>query len=172
MAHQIIFGGGFFWCMEAVFKAVPGVSVTSGYAGGHSSNPKYEDVCSGSTGHAEVVRISYDKGRVSLSQLLDLFFLSHDPTTGNRQGNDIGSQYRSIIIAGDDELREIKSYILKLEKKLGRKLTTELKRDGRFYPAEENHQDYYRKHPLHPYCMFVIRPKLKKAGKLQPILNV
>ena len=162
-------GGGCFWCLDAVFTDIKGVEqVLSGYSGGRSANPTYEDVCSGATGHAEVVQITFDPAIVPLRELLHVFFTLHDPTTKDRQGNDVGTQYRSIILyrdeaqkaAAEDAIREIDASGV-----WDAKAVTEVKPFEGFYRAEDYHQDYYRKNPLQPYCLFVIRPKVSKLRK-------
>ena len=162
------FGAGCFWCVEAVFERIPGViKVKPGYAGGHLKNPTYQQVASGDTGCAEVVQITYDPKRVSYPALLDVFFRSHDPTTLNRQGNDVGSQYRSVIFyTNDKEKQEALEVIRKLnEKDVQQKpIVTQLEPLDHFYPAENYHRNYYDKHPNAPYCTYVIRPKLKKLN--------
>jgi len=160
------FGGGCFWCIEAVFKRQVGVkSVTSGYAGGTKKNPTYEQVCTGRTGHAEVVQIEYDPRTISYEALLDLFWKAHNPTTPNRQGSDIGTQYRSIILYHTDEQKE---KALRSKEQASRMFSdpimTEIVPLGEFYRAEEYHQDYYEKNPYAGYCAVVIRPKLRKMG--------
>lgn len=157
-------GGGCFWCVEAVYERLPGVlSVTSGYAGGTTENPTYEDVCSGDTGHAEVVRIEFDPQKISYAKLIDLFWDAHDPTTLNRQGADSGTQYRSVILAENAAqaaaARESKA---RAQSKFSTPIVTEITTLEKFYPAELGHQDFYRQNPLHPYNMAVIRPKLRK----------
>jgi len=161
------FGGGCFWCLEAVFEKLPGVkSVVSGYAGGHKPNPTYKEVCSGLTGHAEVVQIEFDPGTISYEELLDVFWAAHDPTTLNRQGQDVGSQYRSIILYHDEHQRKAAAdSIDAISKRIGRRVTTELKPLTAFYPAEAYHQDYYRNNPGQTYCQIVIKPKLDKLQK-------
>ena len=166
MASQsITLGGGCFWCVEAVFKRTDGVlSVTSGYAGGTTSNPTYEEVCSGRTGHAEVVRVEFDPEVITLEEVLRLFFRAHDPTTRNRQGNDIGTQYRSIILCEDEEQRTVAERV-RSEVDGGRgRVVTEIEQLGEFYPAEPYHQDYYDTNPRAGYCRLVIAPKLGKLG--------
>lgn len=162
------FGGGCFWCVEAVFKRIEGVrSVTSGYAGGTKENPTYEEVCTGNTGHAEVVQIEYDTQKISYEGLLEIFWKSHDPTTPNRQGADMGIQYRSIILYHDDEQRMIAQASKGRTDALGEftnPIVTEIKPLGVFYPAEDYHQDYYDNNPQAGYCAIIIRPKLKKLG--------
>ena len=162
----IIIGGGCFWCLEAVFSEVPGVQdAVSGYAGGHVKNPAYREVCNGSTGHAEVIKIVYNTEKVSLDELLQVFFMIHDPTTPNRQGNDVGTQYRSIIFYNNEiEKDHIINYINGLEKskKFKDRIVTELKENETFYEAETYHQNYFRNNKDQPYCKFVIDPKLTK----------
>jgi peptide-methionine (S)-S-oxide reductase len=161
-------GGGCFWCLEAVFEHINGIiRVTSGYAGGHTENPGYSKVCSGKTGHAEVVRITYDPGIISFKDILILFFKAHDPTTLNRQGADVGTQYRSIILYHTEKQKEIaEKYITELKNSnlYTRDIVTEIKPLETFYPAEEYHQNYFKKHPEQAYCRIVIAPKLKKLG--------
>lgn len=161
-----ILGGGCFWCLEAVYESVPGVaSVESGYAGGSRDDPTYEEVCSGSTGHVEVVRIHFDPAKVSYAELLDLFWKIHDPTTLNRQGPDVGSQYRSVIFYVDEEQgRVAKASIAEAQTSLSAPIVTELEPAPRFWRAEDYHQDYFRKHPDAAYCRLVIAPKLAKAA--------
>lgn len=163
--ETVVFGGGCFWCTEAVFTLLKGVrSVKSGYAGGNTPNPTYESVSSGKTGHAEVLRIEYDPNEVSFRDLLSVFFASHDPTTPNRQGADVGSQYRSIILYTTPEQKEeAEQYIEELKKDL--KVVTELKPLTEFYPAEDYHQNFYATHEDYPYSQAVIKPKLKKLQK-------
>jgi peptide-methionine (S)-S-oxide reductase len=163
-------GGGCFWCTEAVFEALEGVkSVTSGYAGGRTENPSYEQITTGKTGHAEVIQIEYDPSVVSYAKLLDLFWKAHDPTTLNRQGADVGTQYRSIILTHSEEQRAIAEASKKAAAAAHRDpIVTEIVPLVRFYPAEDYHQDYFRKNPQAPYCSFVIKPKLKKLGMDKP----
>ncbi len=166
---SVAFGGGCFWCTEAVFLEIKGVlAVTPGYAGGETPNPTYESVSSGSTGHAEVIKIEYDPRVLSFKKLLDIFFASHDPTTLNRQGNDAGTQYRSIILYETESQRiEAEDYAAKLEKskKYEGTVVTEFKPLKKFYPAEEYHQKYYNRHPDEAYSQFVITPKVEKIRK-------
>lgn len=159
-------GGGCFWCIEAVFKRQPGVqSVTSGYAGGTTENPSYEQVCSGTTGHAEVVQIEHDPDVMSYEKLLELFFRAHDPTTPNRQGADVGTQYRSIILYHTAEQRTIAHAVRDaIDEQLDAPVVTDITGLDTFYPAEEYHQDYYDKNPSAGYCRVVISPKLRKLG--------
>lgn len=161
-----VFAGGCFWCTEAVFKRVAGVKeVIPGYTGGHVKNPAYREVCMGVTGHAEAVKILYDPGVVSYTNLLELFFATHDPTTPNRQGNDVGTQYRSgIFYVDDDQRAAAQNYIetLNNEKIYSKEIITEIVPLSVFYEAEQDHKDYYDLHSSQPYCQVIIRPKLKK----------
>jgi peptide-methionine (S)-S-oxide reductase len=161
------FGGGCFWCVDAVYQYVPGVlKITSGYAGGTVPNPTYDQVCTGRTGHAEVVQISYDPSKVTYEQLLDLFWKAHDPTTLNRQGADHGTQYRSIILTSStEEAAAAESSKKKAQVLFPDPIVTEIVPLTTFYPAEEYHQDYYQNNKdKNPYCRAVIAPKLKKLG--------
>ena len=169
--------GGCFWCLEAVFEQVRGVeSVTSGYAGGHVSNPTYEQVCMGITGHAEVTQVVFDPDEVSYRDLLEIFFSIHDPTTLNRQGPDIGTQYRSAIFFHDDGQKETaEALIAELNKAQiwDRSIVTEVEALTVFYPAEDYHREYYRRNSRQPYCQAIISPKVAKfrqrhADKLKP----
>ena len=169
MEAKAVFGGGCFWCTEAVFKMIRGVSaIRSGYAGGTALNPTYEAVCSGSTGHAEVIEVTYDPSIISYRELLTIFFASHDPTTLNRQGADVGTQYRSIILPSTDEEERIAREMItdiNISAKRGAPVVTEVKRLDVFYPAESYHQDYYARNPDNRYCELVINPKLEKVQK-------
>ncbi len=160
------FGGGCFWCIEAVFERLTGVqSVVAGYAGGTTLNPTYKQVCSGTTGHAEVAQISFDPAKISYRQLVDLFWDAHDPTTMNRQGADVGTQYRSVIFYHDEQQKSIAEQSKQeAQKNLTQPIVTEIQPLTKFYPAENYHQDYYRNNPQAPYCQFVIKPKLKKLS--------
>ena len=164
------FGAGCFWCTEAVFRELDGVvHVVSGYSGGHVENPTYEQVCAGSTGHAESVQIAYNPDRVSYSTLLEIFWKTHDPTTRNRQGNDIGSQYRSIVFYHDAEQKRLAElYRARLEEEhiWKRPIVTEIEPFTRFWPAESYHQDYYVNNPSNSYCLAVIEPKIEKFKKI------
>lgn len=164
------FGGGCFWCVEAVFEELNGItSVVSGYAGGHKENPTYKEVCDGTTGHAEVCQIQYDPKIVSYAELLEVFWKTHDPTTLNRQGNDVGTQYRSVIYYHNDEQKQLaEGYKKKLdeEKIWPNPIVTEIEPLPKFYPAENYHQDYYSENGNQPYCSFVITPKLEKFRKV------
>lgn len=160
------FGGGCFWCMEAAFEMIQGVKdVISGYMGGDMKNPTYEQVCGGGTGHAEIIEITYDSAVVSYRQLLEVFFTVHDPTQLNRQGNDIGTQYRSVIfVSTNEERKEAEQLISELESDqvFDTPIVTEVADMGPFYLAEAYHQDYYTKNPEQAYCQVVIAPKLAK----------
>lgn len=162
-----VLGGGCFWCLEAVFRRLDGVEeVTPGYAGGHLEDPSYRQVCSGTTGHAEVVRIRFDPDRVEYGTLLDLFFRVHDPTTPNRQGADVGPQYRSIILwSGADQRDEAQRAMeaLQAEGRFSSPIVTELVPLETFHPAEPEHHEYYDRNPGQGYCRIVIDPKLQKA---------
>jgi peptide-methionine (S)-S-oxide reductase len=157
-------GGGCFWCVEAVYQTLPGIlSVTSGYAGGQTENPTYEDICTGKTGHAEVVQIEYDPAKISYQRIIDLFWEAHDPTTLNRQGADAGTQYRSIILTSDDaQKKAAEESKARAQAKFKSPIVTEIVPLEKFYPAEDYHQDFYRENPMHPYNLAVTRPKLKK----------
>ena len=161
-----VFGAGCFWCVEAVFQRLEGVqSVVPGYAGGKTENPTYESVCSGSTGHAEVAEITFDPDVISYTQLLDMFWRSHDPTTLNRQGNDVGTQYRSVIYYLDDEQKnsaEKSKSAVEESNLLSDPIVTEIERLTTFYQAEDYHHNYYKLNPEQAYCRIVIEPKLKK----------
>ena len=165
MTETATFGGGCFWCVEAAFKELDGVeSVTSGYAGGHAEDPTYEAVCSGETGHAEVVRVAYDPDALGYDDLLEVFFAVHDPTQLNRQGPDVGTQYRSIVLYEDDDQRErADAYIDALDEEYDDDVVTELEPLETFYEAEEYHQDYFEKNPDDAYCNMHARPKVQKV---------
>ena len=164
--EKATFGSGCFWCTEAVFQDLEGVtSVVSGYSGGHIKNPAYREVCEGRTGHAEVVQITYDPEVVSYETLLEVFWKTHDPTTLNRQGNDVGTQYRSVIYYHDEEQRQLaEEYKQKLDASgaFAKPVVTEISPLDVFYPAEEYHQNYFKNNPSQGYCSFVIRPKVEK----------
>lgn len=167
--HIAVFGGGCFWCVEAVFKMIKGVStVLPGYAGGKTENPTYLEVSAGNTGHAEVIYVGYDPGQVSYKSLLTVFFASHDPTTLNRQGVDIGSQYRSVIFyTTPEQKKEAKNFIKEINNSSlqGKLVVTEISPLERFYEAENYHKDYFENHRQNPYCQIVINPKLEKIQK-------
>ncbi len=160
------FGGGCFWCLEAVYQEVAGIrEVVSGYAGGHTANPTYREICGGSTGHAEVVQITFDPEEITYRELLEIFFVIHDPTQRNRQGNDVGPQYRSIILYHDDEQKVEAQKVMDEVNTSGAyedSIVTELKPLESFYVAEDKHQDYYQNNAWQPYCQVVIKPKLRK----------
>jgi peptide-methionine (S)-S-oxide reductase len=172
--EEIYLGGGCFWCTEAVFQEVTGVTeVDSGYSGGSVENPSYEEVCSGRTGHAEVVRIRFDPDIITLREVLEIFFDTHDPTTLNRQGHDVGEQYRSVIFYVDNNQREVaQSMIRELteSKKFRKPIVTALEPFKNFYSSESYHKNYYRENEYAPYCTFVISPKLEKFRKSKPML--
>ncbi|GAB2973701.1 peptide-methionine (S)-S-oxide reductase MsrA [Mucilaginibacter puniceus] len=167
--QKITLGNGCFWCTEAIFQTVKGVkSVTSGYMGGDVANPTYEQVCTGKTGHAEVIQLEYDADELSLDELLLIFFKTHDATTLNRQGNDIGTQYRSAIFYHNDEQKQAaEAMIVKLtnEKVYDNPIVTEVTAATEFYPAEDYHQNYFAGNSTKSYCAFVIQPKLNKFAK-------
>jgi peptide-methionine (S)-S-oxide reductase len=159
-----ILGGGCFWCTEAVFERIDGVSeVISGYAGGKTINPTYKDICTGATGHAEVIKIIFDPNVISFKEILEVFAECHDPTTLNRQGADVGTQYRSTIMFLSEKQENVaKEWKQKLSEKWVDPIVTEIVPAPKFYPAEDYHQDYYTKNPNQGYCTVVIQPKLKK----------
>jgi peptide-methionine (S)-S-oxide reductase len=162
------FAGGCFWCIEEAFRQTPGVvKAVSGYTGGQKENPTYKEVCSGTTGHAEAVQVTYDPAKVAYEALLDLFWRVHDPTQLNRQGNDIGTQYRSAIFTHDEaqaKAAEASKAALNASGTLGKPVATVIEPAKVFYPAEAYHQEYYSNNRTQPYCEYVIRPKLKKLG--------
>jgi len=173
--ESAIIGGGCFWCVEAQYKMLKGVKkVVSGYAGGHVKNPTYKQICQGDTGHAEVIRVDYDPAEITFRDVIDLFWDAHDPTTLNRQGNDVGPQYRSIILVTSDEQKKISEESkVNAEKIIGKPIVTEIVPLEIFYPAEDYHQDYFTNNPYQGYCQAVVRPKvskfkekLKEKGKL------
>jgi peptide-methionine (S)-S-oxide reductase len=167
MTERATFGGGCFWCIEAAFEEVAGVeSVTSGYAGGHAEDPTYRQVCSGSTGHAEVVQLEYDPDVVRFEELLAVFFTVHDPTQLNRQGPDVGTQYRSIVLYHDDRQRELtEAYVEALAEEGGYDdpVVTEVEPLETFHRAGEKHQNYFEKNPNDAYCQMHARPKVEKV---------
>ena len=164
--QSVVLGGGCFWCLEAIYKRIPGViRVTSGYAGGHVENPTYEQVCEKNTGHAEVVRVDFDPFERKLEEILHVFWNSHDPTTPDRQGNDVGPQYRSILFYRNQEEKEIMvASREKAQKGYSRPIVTEIVPEKKFYPAEKVHHDFYDRNLNHPYCLMVIAPKISKVG--------
>jgi peptide-methionine (S)-S-oxide reductase len=168
--EKATFGDGCFWCADAVFRRLKGVqSVVSGYSGGYVKNPTYKQVSSGTTGHAEAVQITYDPKQITYADLLEVFWGTHDPTTLNRQGNDVGPQYRSVIFCHNDQQRQIAEHYkqkLTASKVFRDPIVTEIVPYREFYPAENYHQDYYDLNKRQPYCQAVIRPKLVKLAKL------
>jgi len=161
--QQAMLGGGCFWCVEAVFLQLKGVEkVVSGYAGGITQDPTYEQVCQGNTQHAEVILIDFDEQQINYTQLLNVFFTTHDPTTLNRQGNDIGTQYRSVIYYFDDEQKQQAEQVIQSLEDEGLNIVTELSPVPTFYPAEEYHQNFFARNPSQGYCNFSIPPKLSK----------
>jgi peptide-methionine (S)-S-oxide reductase len=161
-------GGGCFWCLEAVYQELKGVlQVESGYTGGQVPDPTYEQVCGGTTGHAEVVRVTFDRDVVSYRELLEIFFTIHDPTTLNRQGNDVGTQYRSVIYHhSPEQLDTARHVIAEMANVWDAPIVTEVSPAETYYKAEPYHQNYFRQHPLQGYCAFVVAPKLEKFRKI------
>lgn len=175
--EQATFGAGCFWCTEAVFQNLKGVSkVTSGYMGGHKENPTYNDICNGDTGHAEVIQVEFDQDEISFDELLLVFFKTHNPTTRNQQGNDIGTQYRSVIFYHSQEQRQQAQLMIdKLTREMvfDKPIVTEVSPVSEFYEAEDYHQNYFNQNADKPYCAFIIQPKLNKfieefRDKVQP----
>lgn len=168
--ETITLGAGCFWCVETIFQNLKGVEkVVSGYAGGQTKNPTYKEVCSGTTGHAEVAQISYDPAIVSLEEILEVFFQTHDPTQLNRQGNDVGTQYRSAIFYHSDSQKETSLRIIRELNQSGawsQPIVTEVSKFTIFYPAEDYHQNYFNLNGNQPYCQYVVRPKLEKFKKV------
>lgn len=165
MKETATFGGGCFWCLDAFFRRIKGVeSVQSGYAGGQVENPTYDHVCSGSTGHAEVIQLRFDTSVITFEEILEVFFVMHDPTTLNRQGPDIGEQYRSIIFYHDEKQREIATNIINnfAAKQWDKPIVTQLEPFRKFYPAEDYHQDFFNNNPTQGYCVMIIDPKIQK----------
>ena len=168
------FGGGCFWCTEAVYEQIRGVvSVMPGYAGGQTTKPSYEQICTGETGHAEVIRIEFDPSIISFEDLLSVFFAAHDPTTLNRQGNDVGTQYRSIILYTSPEQKaQAEEFIKKIDDDDKRRIVTEVVPLDIFYEAEAYHHHYFQSHPDQAYCQLIINPKLEKVkAKFQQLLK-
>jgi peptide-methionine (S)-S-oxide reductase len=159
-------GGGCFWCTEAVFDDLEGVAeVESGYSGGHTENPTYQEVCTGSTGHAEVIRVKFDPNLISFKEILQVFFATHDPTTPDRQGNDVGTQYRSAVFYHSDEQKRIAEEViaeLTEEEIFDAPIVTEVTEVTNYYPAEDYHQEYFANNPTQPYCAAVVSPKVSK----------
>lgn len=162
-------GAGCFWCVEAIYQRLEGVEkVESGYSGGHVKNPSYDEVCTGRTGHAEVIQVTFDPKKISYKELLEVFFRTHDPTTLNRQGNDVGTQYRSAIFYHSEEQKKIAEQVKKETENAkiwDNPIVTEISPFTAFYKAEEYHQNYYNENSYKPYCMLVINPKLSKFRK-------
>lgn len=167
--QKATFAGGCFWCTEAIFQTVQGVQgVTSGYIGGRTENPTYMEVCNGATGHAEAIEIEFDADKVSFEELMLIFFKTHDPTTLNRQGNDIGTQYRSAIFYHSEEQKLQAAAMIKRltdEQVFNKPIVTEIVPANVFYPAENYHQNYFADNQMKPYCMFVIQPKMNKFAR-------
>lgn len=165
-----IFAAGCFWCVEAVFQLVNGVKkVESGYIGGDTKNPTYKDICTGTTNHAEAIRITFDSSVISFDELLEIFWTTHDPTTLNRQGNDIGTQYRSAVFYLSDAQKDKAQYYkdqLNKEQTFGKNVVTEITKASDFYIAEDYHQNYYNQNKSQPYCSYVITPKIEKLNKV------
>ena len=163
---QITFGGGCFWCLESVFLHLNGIEkVVSGYSGGDTQNPSYQEICTGKTNHAEVIQITFDEKKISLERVLEIFWHLHDPTTPNKQGNDVGTQYRSIIFYTNTEQKKIAEKIkqnLENSKVYENPIVTEIKALEKFYPAEDYHQNYFQKNPNSGYCQITISPKIAK----------
>ena len=174
-SETIVLGGGCFWCLDAIYRRVQGVTkVVSGYAGGHVADPSYEQVSSGTTGHAEVVQVTFDPHAISLADILEIFWSLHDPTTPNRQGNDVGPQYRSVIMyQGDAQQQTVEKSRAQAQKLWPDPVVTEISPLDHFYPAEDYHQDYFHNNPDQGYCQVIINPKLSKlrakfASRLKP----
>ncbi len=165
--REAILGGGCFWCLDAAFRQIDGVvDVISGYANGHVEDPSYKEVCTDTTGHAEVVKILYDDTKLSYRDLLEIFYAIHDPTTLNRQGADFGSQYRSTILYQNEEERKIAEEVTaETQQQLDRKIVTKIEPLRNFYPAEEYHQNYFDKNPWQGYCQAVVAPKVEKVRR-------
>lgn len=167
--EKAVLGGGCFWCLDAVFREVKGVTeVVSGYAGGARPNPTYEQICTGATGHAEVVRLSFDNSVISFRDLLDIFFAIHDPTTLDRQGNDRGTQYRSVIFCQDEAQEAVAQEVIKAlttAQVFSAPVVTELAKAVAFYPAEDYHQNFFVRNPGQGYCQMVVAPKVAKFRK-------
>ena len=165
--HTLVLGGGCFWCTEAVFVHVKGVlDVESGYANGHTESPTYDDVCTGTTGYNEVVKLVYDPKQIDVRQLLEIFFLIHDPTTLNRQGHDVGTQYRSgIYFTRPDQEVVARKVLAEVQQALSSRVVTELQPLGNYHAAEDYHQDFFERHPGHGYCQAVAAPKVEKFRK-------
>ncbi|TGL80140.1 peptide-methionine (S)-S-oxide reductase MsrA [Leptospira yasudae] len=165
--EQATLGGGCFWCLEGVYQMVDGVeTIVSGYSAGHTNNPDYRSVCSGTTGHAEVVQITFDPKIISYPEILEIFWICHDPTTLNRQGNDVGTQYRSIILYhSPEQKRQAEESIQKAGAHFSDPIVTQVEPLKEFFPAENYHQNYFRSNPGQPYCHYVVKPKIDKYLK-------
>lgn len=163
-------GGGCFWCTEAVFDSLRGVvDVVSGYSGGHVEDPTYTEVCTGATGHAEVINVTFDPGEISFKEILQVFFATHDPTTLNRQGNDVGTQYRSAVFYHSEEQKQVAEQVIteiSEQEIYDDPIVTEVTEFTRFYPAEDYHQEYFANNPAQPYCSAVVAPKVAKFRKV------
>jgi peptide-methionine (S)-S-oxide reductase len=170
MSERIVLGGGCFWCVEATFDRVRGIEdLTSGYAGGHVDDPTYQAVCAETTGHAEVVDVRFDPEVISLAEVLEVFFATHDPTTKDRQGPDVGSQYRSIVLYENAAQRErVEAFIDEKQSDYVDPIVTEVEELDTFWRAEDKHQNYFEKHPNQPYCRAQIPPKLEKLEQQMP----
>ncbi|MFC5474615.1 peptide-methionine (S)-S-oxide reductase MsrA [Paraherbaspirillum soli] len=169
MTNEVaVLGGGCFWCLEAIYQEIKGVQhVESGYTGGQVVNPTYEQVCEGTTGHAEVVAVTFDPDQISFRELLEIFFTIHDPTTLNRQGNDVGTQYRSAIFYQSPQQKQVAAHVIaEMANVWDAPIVTELKPAETYYKAEDYHQNYFRQHPLQGYCAFVVAPKVAKLRKM------
>lgn len=168
--EKATFGGGCFWCTEAVYLELKGIStVMPGYSGGHVKNPTYEQVCAETTGHAEVIQIEYDPSVISYSEILEVFFLTHDPTTINKQGNDVGTQYRSVVFYHNEEQMKVINKVIELferENVYPKPIVTQVEAFNVFYPAEDYHVNYYARNKTQGYCQFVIAPKMEKFRKV------
>lgn len=165
MTETAVFGGGCFWCTEAAYQEIEGVEkVVSGYAGGHTEQPSYREVCRGKTGHAEVIKVEYDEEKTSLRDLLEFFFRIHNPTTEDREGPDIGSQYRSIILYNSEQQKEtVEEFVEEKRPEYEEEIVTDIKELEKFWPAEEKHQNYFEKNPNDAYCTMHAKPKVQKA---------
>lgn len=167
--EETVLGGGCFWCTEAVYQEIAGVvKVDSGYSGGHVKNPTYQQVCTGGTGHAEAVKVTFDPSIISFKEVLEIFFSMHDPTSLNRQGNDIGTQYRSVIFYMNDEQKSVAEQMIRDLNKSGtykKPVVTAIEKFNEFYPSEDYHKNYFRNNSDAPYCKLVISPKIEKLKK-------
>lgn len=168
--ESITLGGGCFWCVETIYNMLKGVeSAVSGYSGGHTNNPTYKEICTGTTNHAEVVRVTFDQNKTSVTEILEVFFSVHNPTTLNRQGDDIGTQYRSIIFYENEQQEKISREIIEKltsENIFKEPIVTQIEKFTKFYPAENYHQGYYNENKQQPYCSMVVTPKVEKFKKI------